>query len=72
MDLLEKRAELEARRRMYASAKLAFHSVDGLDVYHPSLPFKWPGRPVLRDWQGRGWPHRDGCCVLRAGEVCLD
>ncbi len=43
MNLAQRRAQFEQSQRIHESAKLAFHGVDGFDVYNCSIPFEWAG-----------------------------
>jgi hypothetical protein len=47
MNLIAQRQHFEETKRIYESAKLTFHGVDGFDVYNPSIPFEWKGRQYL-------------------------
>ncbi|MFP4974441.1 DUF1861 family protein [Paenibacillus sp. CN-4] len=47
MNLIELRQQFEASKRIYESAKLVFHGVEGFDVYNPSLPFEWNGKRYI-------------------------
>ena len=47
MILAKQRREFEQTKRIYESAKLTFHGVDGYDVYNVSLPFTWKGRSYI-------------------------
>ncbi|MFE4713285.1 DUF1861 family protein [Paenibacillus sp. NPDC056722] len=61
MNLLELRQQFEANKRIYESAKLVFHGVEGFDVYNPSIPFEWNGKRYIygrvekRDEWARSW-----------------
>ncbi len=45
--LPERRAQFEATKQIYESAKLTFHGVDAYDVYNASIPFDWQGRSYI-------------------------
>ncbi|GIP21079.1 DUF1861 family protein [Paenibacillus sp. J22TS3] len=47
MNLMELRQQFEANKRIYESAKLVFHGVDGFDVYNPTIPFQWNGKRYI-------------------------
>ena len=47
MNLIEQRSQFEATRRIVESTKLAFHGVEGYDVYNSSIPFEWQGRTYI-------------------------
>ena len=47
MTLKEQRAHFEHTRTVYERAKLAFHGVEGYDVYNCSIPFRWAGKTYL-------------------------
>lgn len=47
MDLAEQRAQFEATRKVYESARLIFHGIDGFDLYNPSVPFAWEGKDYI-------------------------
>ena len=47
MSLKEQRADFERTCRIHESATLAFHGVDGYDVYNCSVPFAWAGKSYL-------------------------
>ncbi|WP_127593283.1 MTP-1 family protein [Paenibacillus lautus] len=47
MNLLELRQQFEANKRIYESAKLVFHGVEGFDVYNPTIPFQWNGKRYI-------------------------
>ncbi len=47
MNLREKRLEFEASKRIYDSALLTFHGVEGYDVYNCSIPFTWQGKRYI-------------------------
>ncbi|MCV4232890.1 DUF1861 family protein [Virgibacillus sp. LDC1] len=47
MNLLELRHQFEANQRIYESAKLVFHGVEGFDVYNPTIPFQWNGKRYI-------------------------
>ncbi|MFF2019751.1 DUF1861 family protein [Paenibacillus sp. NPDC058177] len=61
MNLLELRQQFEVNKRIYESAKLVFHGVEGFDVYNPSIPFEWNGKRYIygrvekRDEWARSW-----------------
>jgi hypothetical protein len=47
MNLAAMRQEFEKNKRIYESAKLVFHGVEGYDVYNVSIPFRWKGTEYL-------------------------
>ncbi|MBM6995710.1 DUF1861 family protein [Paenibacillus sp. DXFW5] len=47
MNLLDLRKQFEATKRVFESAKLIFHGVQGYDVYNPSIPFEWNGKRYI-------------------------
>lgn len=47
MKLQEQRAQFEKNKTVYESATLAFHGVDGFDVYNTSIPFQWKGKSYI-------------------------
>ncbi len=47
MTLKQQRQEFEQSKRIYESAKLSFHGVEGYDVYNTSIPFDWEGKTYL-------------------------
>lgn len=47
MNLPELRKEFEARKHIHEKACLAFHGVEGLDVYNTSIPFPWQGKKYI-------------------------
>ena len=55
------RLEFEATKKIYESATLVFHGVDGFDVYNISIPFLWDGKRYLfgrverREEWARSW-----------------
>ncbi|KRF10261.1 hypothetical protein ASG89_01635 [Paenibacillus sp. Soil766] len=61
MNLLEQRKNFEEGKRIYESAKLTFHGVDGFDVYNISIPFEKDGKRFLfgrverREEWARSW-----------------
>ncbi|THF77110.1 DUF1861 family protein [Cohnella fermenti] len=61
MTLLAERQRFEQTKRIYESATLAFHGVDGFDVYNISIPFAREGKRYLfgrverREEWARSW-----------------
>lgn len=47
MNLIEQRNQFEKTKRIYESAKLTFHGVEGFDVYNASIPFEWHGKKYI-------------------------
>jgi hypothetical protein len=47
LELVNQRNQFEQNKRIYESAKLKFHGVDGYDVYNASIPFIWNGRKYI-------------------------
>jgi hypothetical protein len=67
MNLLELRNQFESDRRIYESAKLTFHGVEGFDVYNSSIPFEWQGQKYIfgrverrAEW-ARSWVRLFAC-----------
>lgn len=61
MNLKQQRLEFEATKKIYDSAALVFHGVDGFDVYNISIPFLREGKRYLfgrverREEWARSW-----------------
>jgi hypothetical protein len=47
MTIVEERKQFGFSRKVYESAKLTFHGVEGFDVYNTSIPFRWNGQHYL-------------------------
>ncbi len=61
MNLETRRNHFEQTKRIYESAKLTFHGVEGYDVYNSSIPFVWQGSEYIfgrverrKEW-ARSW-----------------
>nr|WOZ50633.1 AncZ [synthetic construct] len=61
MSLKEQRKQFEANKKIYESAILTFHGVEGFDVYNCSIPFEWNGKRYIfgrverREEWARSW-----------------
>lgn len=61
MNMIEQRKKFEETKKVYESAKLKFHGVEGFDVYNPSIPFVWNGKKYIygrvekREEWARSW-----------------
>nr|WOZ50632.1 AncY [synthetic construct] len=61
MNLAEMRKQFEQNKKIYESAKLKFHGVEGFDVYNVSIPFEWNGKKYIfgrierREEWARSW-----------------
>lgn len=47
MDMSQKKALFEKEGKIYESALLTFHGVEGFDVYNCSIPFVWEGKEYI-------------------------
>lgn len=47
MDMSQKKARFEKEGKIYESALLNFHGVEGSDVYNCSIPFIWNGKEYI-------------------------
>ena len=59
MNLKEQKQLFEKNQKIYESAKLTFHGVDGFDVYNCSVPFKWNNKWFI---YGRVEPRETWSC----------
>ncbi|MDD3336803.1 MAG: DUF1861 family protein [Eubacteriales bacterium] len=61
MNIRDERKIFDKKGKIYESAILTFHGVDGFDVYNCSIPFQWEGKEYLygrvekRDEWARSW-----------------